>query len=397
MHCNMHASPGLATRLWSARVEHLSFIPESRVPKPAAVPVRRPRRAPTKPARPTRDHASSTRGNARVDLALQGGGAHGAFTWGVLDRLLEEPWISFDGISGTSAGAMNAVVMADGLTVGGPAGARAALEAFWRRVSDAARLSPLRRGPLEIITGSWTLDYSPVFAVLDLASRVLSPYDTNPMGSNPLRQILQDSVCFERLVSAPIKLFVTATNVRTGKGHIFRNADLTPDVLLASACLPTMFQAVEIDGEPYWDGGYSGNPSMSPLIRECTASDTILIQINPIERPGTPRSAREIHNRLNEIAFNSVLLKELQAGALLRRATDPGKGENAVWANMRLHRIASDVMLELGYSSKLIAEWSFFCMLRDEGRKAAAAFLEAHGADLGVRSTLDIDALLVEG
>jgi NTE family protein len=367
------------------------------VPKTAAIPVRRARRAAAKTARPSGGNASSTRGNARVDLALQGGGAHGAFTWGVLDRLLEEPWLSFDGISGTSAGAMNAVVMADGLTHGGPAGARAALEAFWRRVSDAARLSPLRRGPLEILTGTWTLDYSPVFAVMDLAARVMSPYDTNPMGTNPLRQILADSVDFGRLTTAPIKLFVTATNVRTGKGHIFRNADLTPDVLLASACLPTMFQAVEIDGEPYWDGGYSGNPSMAPLIRECSASDTILIQINPIERPGTPRSAREIHNRLNEIAFNSVLLKELQAGALLRKAADPGKGENAVWANMRLHRIASDVMLDLGYSSKLIAEWSFFCMLRDEGRKAAAAFLEAHGADLGVRSTLDIDALLTEG
>jgi NTE family protein len=164
-------------------------------------------------------------------------------------------------------------------------------------------------------------------------------------------------------------------------------------VLLASACLPTMFQAVEIDGEPYWDGGYSGNPSMSPLIRECTASDTILVQINPIERPGTPRSAREIHNRLNEIAFNSVLLKELHAGALLQHVTDPGTGEGAIWAKMRLHRIASDVMLELGYSSKLIAEWPFFCMLRDEGRKAASAFLDAHGADLGVRSTLDLDAL----
>jgi NTE family protein len=397
MHCNMAASPEAATWRLIASAERLVFAQEPRVPKPPAVPVRRARRAATKPARPTRGKASSTPRTARVDLALQGGGAHGAFTWGVLDRLLEETWLSFDGISGTSAGAMNAVVMADGLTVGGPAGARAALEAFWRRVSDAARLSPLRRGPLEILTGTWTLDYSPVFAALDLAARVMSPYDVNPMGSNPLRQILQDSVDFARLVTAPIKLFVTATNVRTGKGHIFRNADLTPDVLLASACLPTMFQAVEIDGEPYWDGGYSGNPSMSPLIRECTASDTILIQINPIERPGTPRSAREIHNRLNEIAFNSVLLKELQAGALLRRATDPGKGENAVWANMRLHRIASDVMLDLGYSSKLIAEWSFFCMLRDEGRKAAAAFLEAHGADLGVRSTLDIDALLTEG
>ncbi len=225
-----------------------------------------------------------------VDLGLQGGGAHGAFTWGVLDRLLEESWLMFDGISGTSAGAMNAVVMADGLTEGGPPQARVALEQFWKRVSDAALLSPLRRGPIEILTGRWTLDYSPVFAVLDIAARVLSPYDTNPFGSNPLTQILADSVRFDRLAAAPIKLFVTATNVRTGRGRVFRNADLTPDVLLASACLPTMFQAVEIDGEAYWDGGYSGNPTMAPLIRECSSSDTILVQINPIERPGTPQN-----------------------------------------------------------------------------------------------------------
>ena len=187
-------------------------------------------------------------------------------------------------------------------------------------------------------------------------------------------------------------MFVTATNVRTGRGHVFRNADLTPDVLLASACLPTMFQAVEIDGEAYWDGGYSGNPSMAPLIRECHASDTILVQINPIERPGTPRSAREIHNRLNEIAFNSVLLKEMRTARCCARSPTPATGEGAIWAHMRVHRIASDVMLDLGYSSKLIAEWSFFCMLRDEGRKAASAFLDAHAKDLGVRSTFDLDA-----
>jgi NTE family protein len=329
-----------------------------------------------------------------VDLGLQGGGAHGAFTWGVLDRLLEEKWLRFDGVSGTSAGAMNAVVMADGLAEGGPEQARVALERFWKRVSDAALLSPLRRGPLEILTGRWTLDYSPVFAVLDIAARVLSPYDTNPFGSNPLTQILADSVRFDRLAAAPIKLFVTATNVRTGRGRVFRNADLTPDVLLASACLPTMFQAVEIDGEAYWDGGYSGNPSMSPLIRECSSSDTILVQINPIERPGTPKTAREIHNRLNEIAFNATLIKEFRAAALLRQVADPGTGEGAVWARMRVHRIASDAMIDLGYSSKLLAEWEFFCMLRDEGRRSAEAFLEAHGADLGVRSTLDIDAYL---
>ena len=329
-----------------------------------------------------------------VDLGLQGGGAHGAFTWGVLDRLLEEKWLRFDGVSGTSAGAMNAAVMADGLAAGGPEQARVALEQFWKRVSDAALLSPLRRGPLEILAGTWTLDYSPVFAALDVASRMLSPYDMNPMGSNPLRQILADSVDFDRVARAPIKLFVTATNVRTGRGRIFRNADVTPDVLLASACLPTMFQAVEIDGEAYWDGGYSGNPSMAPLIRECHASDTILVQINPIERPGTPKTAREIHNRLNEVAFNAVLIKELRAAALLRKVADPGTGEGAVWANMRVHRIASEVMLGLGYSSKLLTEWPFFTMLRDEGRKSASAFLEAHRADLGVRSTLDLDALL---
>jgi NTE family protein len=255
-------------------------------------------------------------------------------------------------------------------------------------------LSPLRRGPLEILTGNWTLDFSPVFAALDVASRILSPYDTNPLGNNPLRGVLAESVDFARLAKAPTKVFVTATNVRTGRGHVFRNADLTPDVLLASACLPTLFQAVEIDGEAYWDGGYSGNPSMAPLIRECHASDTILVQINPIERPGTPRTAREIHNRLNEIAFNSVLLKEMRTAAMLREYAAGATGEGAIYARMRVHRIASDVMLDLGYSSKLIAEWPFFCMLRDEGRRSADQFLEAHGKDLGVRSTFDLDTEL---
>jgi NTE family protein len=329
-----------------------------------------------------------------VDLGLQGGGAHGAFTWGVLDRLLEESWLLFDGVSGTSAGAMNAVVMADGLAAGGPPQARVALEQFWKRVSDAARLSLLRRGPFETLAGCWTLDYSPVFVTLDIAGRVFSPYDVNPLGVNPLRQILADSVDFTRLVRAPIKVFVTATNVRTGRGRVFRNTDITPDVLLASACLPTLFQAVEIDGDPYWDGGYSGNPTMVPLIRECASSDTILVQINPIERPGIPRTAREINNRLNEVAFNAVLIKELRAAALLRKAADPGSGEGSVWAQMRVHRIASDVMIDLGYSSKLLAEWEFFRMLRDEGRRAAQAFLDAHGGDLGLRSTLDVDEFL---
>ncbi|HRX63170.1 MAG TPA: patatin-like phospholipase family protein [Candidatus Competibacter sp.] len=339
--------------------------------------------------------AQPPRDTVLVDLGLQGGGAHGAFTWGVLDRLLEVPWLRFDGISGTSAGAMNAVVMADGYAAGGPEGARAALEKFWKHVSDGAMLSPLRRGPLEILTGMWTLDYSPMYLAMDLTSRVFSPYDLGAVGSvNPLRAILEENIDFARVASAPIRLFVTATNVRTGRGRVFRNADLTPDVLLASACLPTMFKAVEIDGEAYWDGGYAGNPTMAPLVRECTSQDTILIQINPVERPGTPKTAREIHNRLNEIAFNSNLIKELRAAALLRRVADPGHTEGEVWAKMRIHRIASEEMTQLSSSSKVLAEWEFFCRLRDKGRRAAEAFLDAHGADLGVRSTLDLDEIL---
>ena len=225
-----------------------------------------------------------------VDLALQGGGAHGAFTWGVLDRLLEEPRLQIEGISGTSAGAMNAAVLISGHAAGGAEGAKAALEQFWRRVSDAALLSPFRRTPLDIMLGRWTLDTSPMFVTLDLMARIFSPYDLNPHGANPLRDILADCIDFRRVAESPMKLFVTATNVHTGRGHIFRNAELTPEVLLASACLPTMFQAIEIDGEAYWDGGYAGNPTITPLIRECASNDTILVQVNPVERPGTPRS-----------------------------------------------------------------------------------------------------------
>jgi NTE family protein len=329
-----------------------------------------------------------------VDLALQGGGAHGAFTWGVLDRLLEEDWLTFDGISGTSAGAMNAAVMASGHAHGGADGAKAALEDFWKRVSDTSRFSPMRRGPMEMLTGQWTLDYSPMYLAAEMASRIFSPYDLNPLGNNPLSPILADMVDFEALAGSPIKLFITATNVRTGAGHVFRNAQITPDVLLASGCLPTMFQAVEIDGEFYWDGGYSGNPTITPLVRECDSHDTILVQINPIVRDEIPRSARDIMNRLNEVSFNAPLLKELRMIALLHKVADPGRGEGAQWAGMRLHRIATERVTELNSSSKLITEWRFLCGLRDEGRRTASQFLEAHAADLGTRSTVDLDALL---
>jgi len=336
------------------------------------------------------------RATVLIDLALQGGGSHGAFTWGVLDRLLEEEWLQVEAISGSSAGAMNAAVLADGWTEGGAAGARAALDAYWERVARAAMFSPLQRTPLDRLLGRWTLDYSPVFVAFDLASRIFSPYDLNPRGFNPLTAILAQSIDFNRLARSPIKLFITATNVHTGRGRIFRNRELSPEVLLASACLPTMFQAIEIDGEPYWDGGFAGNPTITPLVRESDAQDTILIQINPRVRPGTPRTAPEILNRLNEVSFNAPLMKELRMIALMRHVADPGSGEGARWAAMRTHRIMTEMMTELGYSSKLNGERAFLMMLRAEGRRVADQFLATRADDLGQRSTADLDELLAE-
>jgi NTE family protein len=260
----------------------------------------------------------------------------------------------------------------------------------------------LRRGPLDVLTGRWTLDNSPAYLAMDLMARVFSPYDLNPGGANPLADILARSIDFERLERSPVRLFITATNVLTGRGRVFRNEDITPEVLLASACLPTLYQAVEIDGEAYWDGGYSGNPTMTPLVKECGTQDILLIQINPVRRDTPPRSAREILNRINEVSFNATLLKELRMLALLRRALADAPagggagvgGEADRWAGTRIHRIADPVLAELGASSKLNAEWPFLTKLRDEGRAAASEFLEAHGDDLGRRSTFDLETLL---
>ena len=278
----------------------------------------------------------------------------------------------------------------------GNEGAREELEAFWRKVSQAAAFSPLQRSPLDRLLGRWSLDHSPAYVAFDMMARVFSPYDLAVGMPNPLAQ---DPVGVRSTSPAwpphRSKLFITATNVRTGRPRVFRNAELSPDVLLASACLPAMFQAVEIDGEAYWDGGYSGNPTMTPLMQECVSDDTILVAINPVERPGVPRAARDILNRLNEISFNAVLLKELRMIALLRRVAAAGDARGrALVAHAHPHDPQRRCMVELGCSSKLNAEWAFLSLLRDEGRRAADAFLAAHGGDLGRRSTLDIDRLL---
>jgi NTE family protein len=335
------------------------------------------------------------RSTKTVNLALQGGGAHGAFTWGVLDRLLEDRRIEIDAISGTSAGAMNAVVLAGGYQKGGRDGARAALESFWRAVSRDGRVSPIQRGVMDRLMGNWSLDKNPFFLAMDLATHFVSPYDFNPFNINPLRELLEREVDFEALrKSRDIRIFLSATNVHTGKVRVFQGKEITADVVMASACLPFLFKAVEIDGTPYWDGGYVGNPPLFPFFRTGDDGDILLVQTNPVIREETPQSARDILNRINEITFNASLASEFRAisyvnrmlgSKLLRRLT--GK----TIAEIRLHRIeAGESLLELTSSSKFNIDWSFFQHLRDIGRQAAEEFLKKNYRAIGKRSTLDL-------
>lgn len=328
-----------------------------------------------------------------INLALQGGGAHGAFTWGVLDRLLEDDRIAFEGISATSAGAMNAVVLAYGLTEGGREGARKALTGFWRRVSHAAAMGPLQPTWMDRLTGNRSLEWSPAFFVLDLISRVLSPYQFNPLNRNPLREVLLQSVDFERLRSAecPVKLFLSATNVRTGKVKVFENDVICPERVLASGCLPFLFQAVEIDGEHYWDGGYMGNPAIFPLIYGCDSRDVMIVHINPLERQALPTSAFEIMNRVNEISFNSSLMREMRAISFVTQMIDDDPAAHGTLKRVLVHAIAADeIMSELGAASKLNGDWEFLTYLRDQGRDHADKWMDANFDRLGRESTVDI-------
>ena len=327
----------------------------------------------------------------RINLALQGGGAHGAFTWGVLDWMLQDERFIIDGISGTSAGAMNAVVLASGLEAGGEDGARAYLETFWREVSRQSFLSPIKRSPIDIAMGQWSLDFSPSYLAFDILSRFSSPYEFNPLNINPLRDVVAKVVDFDRVHRcSALKLFVAATNVHTGKIRVFREKDVTLDAVMASACLPHLFQAVEIDGEPYWDGGYMGNPPLYPLFYHTETPDVVLIQINPVHRRETPKTAREILNRLNEITFNSTLLRELRAIDFVSRLIEDGKLSPEEYMKVHLHRITADALKPLQASSKVNAEWAFLTELREIGRNAARDWIDRHYADIGQRSTADL-------
>ena len=333
-----------------------------------------------------------------VNLALQGGGAHGAFTWGILDRLLEEPRLDIEGLSGTSAGAINAVVLAHGLIEDGPDGARALLDRFWRQLAALAHFSPLRPSPIDRLTAGWNADGSAGQMLFDLFTRVLSPYQFNPLAMNPLRDLLEDIIDFERLRDQNlIKLYVSATNVRTGKVRIFRTEELTVDVLLASACLPSLHQAVKIGDDHYWDGGFTSNPAILPLVSDCSSADIVVVQVTPFHRADVPVTAQDIRGRLNHIVFNAPLIRELQSIAWMQDAIKDTKLPGGSFAErlrrVRIHHIdGQDTLSPLGSSSAFNPEWEFVSYLRDQGRRRAGDWLHGAFERLGVESTADIAA-----
>jgi NTE family protein len=328
-----------------------------------------------------------------ISLALQGGGAHGAFTWGVLDLLIEDGRLRFEALSGASAGAMNAVAMADGWIDGGPDGARRQLDNFWRSISIDGRLTGAQRTIFDSFMAASPLNGFGVGAFwLGLFKQAASPYDFNPLNINPLKDFLEREVDFTRVRACrEIRLHISATNVETGKIKVFNGPELTADHVMASACLPTVFQAVEIDGTPYWDGGYMGNPALFPLFYGTGTDDILLVQINPVERKGTPSTPREIQNRLNEITFNATLLREMRAIEFVSRLIAQGKLSTDDYKNVRMHRIAlSEALTDIDASSKLDAQLDFFLALKEAGRKAAKRWLKAHYDDLGARATIDL-------
>lgn len=335
----------------------------------------------------------------RIMLALQGGGSHGAFSWGILDRLLEESDLIIEGISGASAGAMNAVVLAHGYTQDGRAGARLALKIFWETIAQQFPLRFLPEDP-GYSTPKLGQNTPQLLKMLVWLTRFFSPYQLNPLDLNPLRTVLAEQIDFSALQThCPIALFIAATSVRTGTLKVFRNADLTLEALLASACLPTLHHAIQIEGEAYWDGGFSANPPLHPLIMHCSSRDLLLVMLQPMQRPGLPTGASEIHQRLTEIGFNAGVMRELQSLALFKQQSSGrhfflGPMERRL-RHLHLHLLnAEELMSTLSTLSKLNAHPAFIQALFVEGRKCAEAWLNQHMHQLGKQSTFPLDVLL---
>lgn len=340
---------------------------------------------------------SKTTSKKKINVALQGGGAHGAFTWGVLDYLLEDNRLDFEAVSATSAGSMNAVVMVHGLMEGGAIGARKNLEMFWHKVSNAgAVFCPTQNTKSTPSLMNFMPMWSGAESFMNAIAQSYSPYQFNPLNYNPLSDILDEMVDFKSVQkNEDIKLFITATNVRTGDAQIFKTEELTRDMVLASAALPNIFQAVTVDGEFYWDGGYMGNPSLWPLCYEVEAHDLLIVMVNSLVRDDLPKEAATISDRLNEITFNGAMLKELRAISFVQKLIrrDMLKDEyKEKYREILIHAIrADDVMRDFGWKSKLDTSWPFLCHLRDEGRKAARKWCKNNFEMIGAKSTVDID------
>ncbi len=343
------------------------------------------------------DKSDKPRAAKRINLALQGGGAHGAFTWGVLDHLLEDGRLGIEGISGTSAGAVNAVMLADGLRRGGTQEARKRLADFWRAASLGGDLPPLQRAVAERLFSLVPSEGSPTFNWLAAWSQYLSPYDLNPLNINPLKDLVERFVDFDGLRADARPIFIAATNVQTGQLHIFPHDKISAEAVMASACLPAMFRAVEIDGVSYWDGGYLGNPVLYPFFRSTDSEDVLIVQINPLIRKKIPTSTREIVGRVSEITFNSSLLAELRAIEFVNRQIDQGRlphgtGKNE-YRRINVHRIVLEGLGErFASATKLRNDYKSFELLRKLGQRAARRFLEKHFEDVGARSSIDLDA-----
>lgn len=334
----------------------------------------------------------------RINLALQGGGAHGAFTWGVLEHLLTDERLEFEGISGTSAGAVNAVMLADGLLRGGRAEAQKRLGDFWRAVSNNGSLPAMQRAVIERLLSFIPLEGTPMQAWLEMLARYFSPYDFNPLNINPLKDLFERFVDFDALRAASnLQIFISATNVQTGRVRIFSRDKITAEVLMASCCLPLLFRAIELDGIPYWDGGYLANPVIFPFFGTTKTEDVLVVQINPLVRQATPTSANEIMNRINEITFNSSLLSEYRAIEFVARLIDQGRLPRGTgrgqYRRVNVHRIVLDRYgTTFDAASKASTDYTLFETLRVNGKRAARRFLDEHFDDIGVKGTVDLAA-----
>jgi NTE family protein len=326
----------------------------------------------------------------KVAIACQGGGSHGAFSWGVLDKLLEDGRFEIEGLTGTSAGGMNAIAVAQGLAKGGTELARKELSTFWERISASGKNSSLNnRGPIDKMMGNYTMYNSPGFIIFDYLSRMFSPYELNPMKLDPLKDVVAKTFDFEFIRKQKVcKAFLCATHVFTGRLKIFKTEELKTECLLATACLPTIHNAVLVDGEYYWDGGFIGNPVFFPLIYDCDTSDIILLQLNPTVRNKLPTSAREIADRLNEVTNNASVVREMRSIGLISQLQDDGTIPEGRMKRVHMHVIEDEaVFQELGWSSKLNTEWEFLTHLFEKGRAAADSWIKANYENVGKRTT----------